>query len=287
MSMRLLVVAAQTAVLGSLALVGTWVTATNHSDYGRIQSLAARWTRLDAMNESWLSPADKIRLGMTVAPEEDEDIEIPAPAAGGGASPEGDGATPLISEVPVVGGGNGGAEPENGGASTPDAPTDNDASTGSITDPDSGDGAAPLDPPGELDLSALAPEIDLRTAKMIWDRNQVTPHDPVAYFVDARGFTLYEAGHIPYAFSIPYTVMRNENVVPRQIADGWLDASYGKPVIVYCDGGDCDESLLVAQDLQDIYGFKTHVMVAGFPDWKAAGYPTGSGPDETLADDGG
>jgi len=51
--------------------------------------------------------------------------------------------------------------------------------------------------------------------------------------------------------------------------------------VIYCKGGDCDESLLVAQELKGM-GFTCHIFLDGYPAWSEAGYPTVKGPDEWL-----
>ena len=121
---------------------------------------------------------------------------------------------------------------------------------------------------GQIVLDSL--EIDFETTRLLFENGLAT-------FIDARPTDEYELGHIEGAL----------HVTPGMLNDGlfngfeFIDA--GAPIVIYCGGGDCDDSHRVAQKLQ-YYGYKqTHVFTGGFPEWEAAGLPTGTGPDP-LAD---
>lgn len=92
-----------------------------------------------------------------------------------------------------------------------------------------------------------------------------------AVFVDARKKELYIEGHVPQAFRADMASFRGRepaivSMVPKEMV-----------LVVYCGGGNCDESEHVAQ-LLDASGFKTiYIMHDGFPGWKAAGYEVESG----------
>lgn len=92
-----------------------------------------------------------------------------------------------------------------------------------------------------------------------------------AAFVDARKAELYEAAHIPRAFKIelhdfsagdPQVLM----MIPRD-----------SNVIVYCSGGNCDESVKVAEMLNGSGYKNVYVLHDGLPGWQAMGWPTESG----------
>lgn len=92
-----------------------------------------------------------------------------------------------------------------------------------------------------------------------------------AVFVDARKKELYVEGHVPQAFRADMASFRGRepaivSMVPKEMV-----------LVVYCGGGNCDESEHVAQ-LLDASGFKTiYIMHDGFPGWKAAGYEVETG----------
>ncbi len=94
-----------------------------------------------------------------------------------------------------------------------------------------------------------------------------------AEFVDARNADEYAAGAIPGAFSIP----------PDAFAGGAIPEVLNfiareKKVVVYCGGGSCDASILVALRLQGM-GFRDVVVFKdGYNGWTAAGLPTTAAP---------
>lgn len=94
-----------------------------------------------------------------------------------------------------------------------------------------------------------------------------------AEFIDARNPDEYAAGAIPGAYSIP----------PDAFAGGAIPEVLNfiareKKVVVYCGGGSCDASLLVALRLQGM-GFRDVVVFKdGYNGWTAAGLPTTAAP---------
>ena len=88
-----------------------------------------------------------------------------------------------------------------------------------------------------------------------------------AAFIDARRKDLYDAGHLPGARSVPAS--EAEKALPA----GVLDLPRAGTLVVYCEGGDCQSSLLLAKRLHD-KGFKDiRVMTGGWEAWKTAGLP--------------
>ncbi len=112
-----------------------------------------------------------------------------------------------------------------------------------------------LDRPIEIRLEAVA---------------RLFEHDAAA-FIDAREPDEYAAGHIPRAISMPYDAVSAE---PERLEQ--FDAG-GKPIVVYCGGGNCELSLSLAWDL--IYAGQQRVVVymGGFPEWEQAGQPVETG----------
>ena len=90
--------------------------------------------------------------------------------------------------------------------------------------------------------------------------------------VDARPLIDYEAGHIPGAVSLPL----NEK-------DIYLDQvlpllSPEQPILTYCSGEECDESLELSILLKD-QGFTNITLFAGgFKAWQASGQPIEGAP---------
>ncbi len=92
-------------------------------------------------------------------------------------------------------------------------------------------------------------------------------------FVDARNEDLYQQGHIPGAYELdPYHPGKEmRTVLPIcQAAD---------EVVVYCTGGDCEDSDTAALLLQDggVPDQKLFVYGGGFTAWEAAHLPVETG----------
>jgi rhodanese-related sulfurtransferase len=104
-------------------------------------------------------------------------------------------------------------------------------------------------------------------------------HDPrrqedLILFIDARDPDHYQESHIPGAFEFyPYYPQKYlESVLtPCQIAE---------QIVVYCTGGDCEDSLSAALYLRDAAGVssgKLFIYGGGFTEWDAARLPVETG----------
>jgi rhodanese-related sulfurtransferase len=94
-----------------------------------------------------------------------------------------------------------------------------------------------------------------------------------ALFVDAREAVEYAEGHIAGAVSLPFEEAFKD---PKKLTA--IDAK-GKPIIVYCGGGDCEASKNLAYSLIDAGRKKVVVFTDGYPAWTGAGYPTAKGAE--------
>jgi rhodanese-related sulfurtransferase len=104
-------------------------------------------------------------------------------------------------------------------------------------------------------------------------------HDPrrqeyLILFIDARDPDHFQQGHIPGAFEFyPYHPQDYLEAVltPCQIAE---------QIVVYCTGGDCEDSLSAAiflrQTATNLAG-KLFIYGGGMTEWEAAGLPVESG----------
>jgi rhodanese-related sulfurtransferase len=96
-------------------------------------------------------------------------------------------------------------------------------------------------------------------------------YDAGAMFIDSRSLEHFKAGHIENAIRIEAAMFKSGDppelgLVPRSAI-----------VVIYCSGGQCDESENVAKLLTNS-GYQTvYVLHDGFPGWKALGYPTATG----------
>lgn len=126
--------------------------------------------------------------------------------------------------------------------------------------------------PSELDAAESPFQLmTLKEVIEVWDDPRFQYEAYV--IVDARSDDAYEAGHIPGAVQCDYYRIYDylEQVVPRVLG--------AERVVVYCNGVDCDDSLLVCGKLievdvpwENIYLFK-----GGWEKWKQTDYPIETG----------
>ncbi|PTX91723.1 rhodanese-like domain-containing protein [Opitutus sp. ER46] len=93
-------------------------------------------------------------------------------------------------------------------------------------------------------------------------------------FVDARTGERYAAGHIPGAHSFDHY---RPDAGATALAGAALAA---ERIVVYCHGGDCEDSDLVATDLTQLGVPADHIVVyaGGFAEWQRQGMPIATGP---------
>jgi rhodanese-related sulfurtransferase len=88
-------------------------------------------------------------------------------------------------------------------------------------------------------------------------------------FIDARDEELYRAGHIPGAWEFdPY---RPEKFFPAV----YPLCQAAEQIVIYCNGGDCDDSESAAITLRDV-GIATNklfIYIGGFAEWATNGLP--------------
>jgi rhodanese-related sulfurtransferase len=130
---------------------------------------------------------------------------------------------------------------------------------------------APTDPPSPMDALAM-----LGISRMsLADCRDLLGSD-FAVFVDARKLEDYVEGHIRGAVHLHHYTSSAQIDGVRPI----LEAS--PVVIVYCNGGDCEDSINLAVDLVSLYGIPSgsvNVFEAGFEAWKEAELPIATGEE--------
>ena len=94
-------------------------------------------------------------------------------------------------------------------------------------------------------------------------------------FIDARNETDFKAGHLPQAIDLPLASFATG------MPDALKDLIPEVPTIVYCEGGECESSMLVARKLVAA-GFESVMVIDdGYPGWVAGGFPV-----ETTSEEG-
>jgi len=105
-------------------------------------------------------------------------------------------------------------------------------------------------------------------------------HKKGSLFLDARRTSVYDQGHIPGAR--PYSVWESDidEKVNKLFTERSDPRDQNLPIVIYCSGGDCEDSHMLAQKLWGIQFNNVYVYKDGFPDWQKRGLPihTGSAP---------
>ena len=100
--------------------------------------------------------------------------------------------------------------------------------------------------------------------------------ESIVAFVDARVRDQYEDGHIPGALWLYH--YESESLVDDLRPQ--LEMAFF--IIVYCNGGDCEDSIHLAADLGSLYGLppeNVYVYEGGFNEWKDNEMPIKTGPE--------
>ncbi|MCU1245052.1 MAG: rhodanese-like protein, partial [Acidobacteria bacterium] len=98
--------------------------------------------------------------------------------------------------------------------------------------------------------------------------------------LDARRTSVYEQGHIAGARPMPVWESDVDDRVNRLFNERSDPQSQALPIVIYCSGGDCEDSHMLAQKLWGIQFNNVYVYKDGFPDWQKRGgaVHTGSNP---------
>jgi rhodanese-related sulfurtransferase len=94
-------------------------------------------------------------------------------------------------------------------------------------------------------------------------------------FLDARRTTVYADGHIPGARTFPIWESDIADRVKAFYEEG-LDQN--APIVIYCSGGDCEDSHMLAEKLYMVGFNNLLVYKDGFPGWQKRGLPAVKGP---------
>ncbi len=94
-----------------------------------------------------------------------------------------------------------------------------------------------------------------------------------ALILDARPSLFFEQGHVPGALNLA----RDDFARDYRDLAGVLQAAHDKPIIVYCSGGECHDSRLVANALLSLGFGNVSVFTGGWDAWSAAGMPAAKG----------
>ncbi|MBM3859668.1 MAG: rhodanese-like domain-containing protein [Verrucomicrobia bacterium] len=107
-------------------------------------------------------------------------------------------------------------------------------------------------------------QIPMEEARRLWESGD-------AIFLDARPVSAFGDGHVAGALSLPLEDFegRFTAVRPRLAPE--------QPLVLYCDGEHCDDSLRLLQRLRSMGYTNARVLVNGWTLWRRAGLPTSKG----------
>jgi rhodanese-related sulfurtransferase len=90
-------------------------------------------------------------------------------------------------------------------------------------------------------------------------------------FLDARRSADFRNGHVRGAFPAPVW----ESDLPARLTafEARVPWPYDAPLVLYCAGGDCEDSQLLAERMVALGYRNLLIYRGGWPDWKAQGRP--------------
>ncbi len=114
-----------------------------------------------------------------------------------------------------------------------------------------------VDPPATLGLEEFRTAFDAKSALIL----------------DARPSVFFEQGHVPGALNLA----RDDFAHDYGRLSPVLKAAGDRPIIVYCSGGECHDSRLVANALLTLGFGNVSIFTGGWDAWSAAGLPASKG----------
>jgi rhodanese-related sulfurtransferase len=134
-------------------------------------------------------------------------------------------------------------------------------------------------PPAQTDISRFTPHPDKAYVEI--DYNDVAAlHAKGALFLDARRTSVYEEGHIAGSRSFSVWESDIDDKVNALFNERSDPSQQNQPIVIYCSGGACEDSHMLAQKLWGIQFNNVYVYKDGFPDWQKHGgaVKTGANP---------
>ena len=108
---------------------------------------------------------------------------------------------------------------------------------------------------------------DADTIPLAQLRSVIGDHQTI--ILDARAAPFYQQGHIPGALNLS----RDEFAADYRRLRPTLDAAKDKSIVIYCSGGDCHDSRMVASALLSLGFSHVRVFTGGWSGWTEAGLP--------------
>ena len=142
--------------------------------------------------------------------------------------------------------------------------------------PDPGPAPAPRPAPAADPLARFRPHPDQPSAD-ISGEEALLLHRAGVLFLDARRTSVYEERHIAGARSFPVWEADVDDRVNQLFGERGEPEQQSLPIVIYCSGGECEDSHMLAQKLWGIQFNNVYVYKDGFPDWQKRGGPVRTG----------
>jgi len=129
---------------------------------------------------------------------------------------------------------------------------------------------APPKPPQTIDLAKYQPHPDKAYIE-ISGEEAAGLYAGGVLFLDARRTAAYEEGHV--AGARPFSVWEADvdEKVNKLFEERQDPAEQNKAIVIYCTGGACEDSHMLAQKLWGVQFNNVYVYKDGFPDWQKRG----------------
>lgn len=128
----------------------------------------------------------------------------------------------------------------------------------------------PTAPAKKADLSKYQPHPDKAYVEISGEDAQAL-HAAGVLFLDARRTSVFEAGHIAGSHSYSVWEADIDDKVNKLFEERSDPAEQNRPIVIYCSGGACEDSHMLAQKLWGIQFNNVYVYKDGFPDWQQRG----------------
>ena len=131
--------------------------------------------------------------------------------------------------------------------------------------------ARPAAPAAPMDAATRFPPAPASVVRELSSEDVWTAFQLRVPFLDARRSADYAQGHVPGAWSLPVWEAGLEARITE--FEARADPQPRSPLVLYCSGGECEDSQLLARKLVEL-GYRNLLIYRdGFPDWIAKGRP--------------
>lgn len=113
-----------------------------------------------------------------------------------------------------------------------------------------------------IETVSLPPTLSLEEFSKVVEAKQ-------ALILDARPELFHRLGHVPGALALPRDDFENYYQKHRAL----LEANKNQSLVIYCSGGDCEDSALVEAALQKLGYTQISIFEGGWSEWTKAGLP--------------